>query len=79
MALRLASYHDRPIGIERCRQTPHYAQQAADLGDEFGHHELNLDIAEDEARPPISEIVSRPDEGIDEIHEIIEHDPEDKT
>jgi len=66
---------DRPLRVQDLGQVPHDAQQRANEAKGNSNHELDFNVAKPRAGPPVSNIVRRPDEGVDKVHEVGQHDP----
>lgn len=74
-----AGVEDRPPRVQNFGQIPHDAYQRAHEAKGNSNHELDFKIAETRAVPPVCSIVCRPDEGVDKVHEVGEHDPAYET
>ena len=57
----------------------HDAHEAGYHADPYTKHELDFEITNTEARPPVANVVGRPDEGVDHVHQISEEDVEDQS
>ena len=77
LCLRQADH--RPLGVEHSGQVTHDAEETGNHTNPDSEHELDLQVTDSKAWPPIADIVGGPDEGVDQVHEIGEHNVEDES
>ena len=68
-----------PVSIEYTTKVPHNAHKARNHADPGTKHELDFEIADTKAWPPIAYIVRWPDERVHQVHHVGQDDVEDES
>ena len=78
-SLRFGEAQHGSISVEDFSQISHDTEQASNDSDELCYHKLYLNVAKYISWPPLTQIVVRPNEGVDKVHEIADNDPKDQA